>query len=401
MQLILFDDPAIRPDLLPFTFTRPVAECRLGILLIREKWERHLQKAASWLTQPYLQELYPICPAADQLFVNGAVCPSEDLVQQIAALEQGQALVHEETVIAWRSATQYATPTDLVQIALQSVRIACAQPPVVLRHLWEFFLLNAAQIRADFLLLTAGRRSQPIADPHTVTYKPENIFVEEGAIIRAAILNAEDGPIYIGKNVRIGEGSIIRGATAFCEGAELNLGAKIRGETTIGPWCKVGGEVSKSILFGHSNKAHDGYIGNTVIGEWCNLGADTNTSNLKNNYSEVKIWSYAHGELRGTGQQFCGLMMADHTRCGINTMFNTGTVVGPGSNLFGGGFPPKHVPPFSWGGSEGLALHRLPDLLQTEERVMARRGFSLAPAHTRMLSHLFEQMTSGATSATC
>jgi len=237
----------------------------------------------------------------------------------------------------------------------------------------DLYRLNGAQIRSDFAFLTAGRSSEILSDPHTITYNPEQIFIEKGVKIRSAILDAESGPIYIGKGAEIQPGAILVGPLAVCDNATIHLGAKIKGDTTIGPFCKVGGEVSNSILMGFSNKGHDGFIGNTVIGYWCNLGADTNTSNLKNNYSNVKIYDALAEKMVDTGMQFCGLLMGDHCRSGINTMFNTGTVVGPWSNIFGAGFPYKFLPPFSWGGVDRRVVHDPERAFVASVRMMERR----------------------------
>jgi len=377
MHVLLFDDPAIRPHLLPFTFTRPVAALRCGILTIAEKWQHHLgAPTVGYLTQPYLQAKFPVCAdgvvTGAALVINGAVCPDEVLVRQVQALQPGQGLYCDELLVAAHlaDATQIA---ELIQDGLTGT-VEVAEPVTVIDRPWQLFLRNGVEIRRDFALLTAGRQSQPIGDAHTIVYGAENIFIEEGVKIRAAILNAEDGPIYLGKNAQVHEGAIIKGPLALCEGSHINAGAKMRGDNTVGPHSKVGGEVGNSIILGYSNKGHDGYMGNSVIGEWCNLGADTNTSNLKNNYAPVKIWSHAIGRFVDTGQTFCGLMMGDHSKCGINTMFNTGTVVGVGANIFGAGYPRNFIPSFSWGGPAGLETFKLPRVAEVAERVMSRRG---------------------------
>jgi len=377
MHILLFDDPAIRPHLLPFTFTRPVAALRCGILTIAEKWQHRLgAPTVGYLTQPYLQAKFPVCAdgvvTGAALVINGAVCPDEVLVRQVQALQPGQGLYCNELLVAAHlaDATQIA---ELIQDGLTGT-VEVAEPVTVIDRPWQLFLRNGVEIRRDFALLTAGRQSQPVGDAHTIVYGAENIFIEEGVKIRAAILNAEDGPIYLGKNSQVHEGAIIKGPLALCEGSHINAGAKMRGDNTVGPHSKVGGEVGNSILLGYSNKGHDGYMGNSVIGEWCNLGADTNTSNLKNNYAPVKIWSHAIGRFVDTGQTFCGLMMGDHSKCGINTMFNTGTVVGVGANIFGAGYPRNFIPSFSWGGPAGLETFKLPRVAEVAERVMSRRG---------------------------
>jgi UDP-N-acetylglucosamine diphosphorylase/glucosamine-1-phosphate N-acetyltransferase len=390
MTILLFDDPAIRPRLLPFTFTRPVAALRCGILTIAEKWQLRLgSEQVGYLTETYLQAKFPAGPTqGPALVINGAVCPDDLLAQQVQTLQPGEALFDEEMLIAAHlsDASQVA---ELIQDGFQKTSDV-VEPVTVIREVWHLFLRNGAEIRRDFDLLTKGRQSQPVGDAHTIVYAPENIFIEEGVKIRAAILNAEDGPIYLGKNSQVHEGAIIKGPLALCEGSHINAGAKMRGDNTVGPFSKVGGEVGNSILLGFSNKGHDGYLGNSVIGEWCNLGADTNTSNLKNNYAPVKIWSHSAGRFVNTGQQFCGLMMGDHSKCGINTMFNTGTVVGVGANIFGAGFPRTFIPSFSWGGAAGFETFRLPKVAEVAERVMARRHLAYDETEQEIMRHVYD-----------
>ncbi|WP_151085877.1 GlmU family protein [Hymenobacter baengnokdamensis] len=391
MHFLLFDDPAIRPHLLPLTFTRPVAALRCGILTIAEKWQYRLGTATlGYLTQPYLQARFPAGNVAGPaLVVNGAVCPDDLLARQVLALAPGQGLYFGDTLVAAHlaDASQVA---ELVQDGLREQR-AVAEEVVIIARPWQLFLQNGAEIRRDFALLTAGRTSQPVGDAHTIVYGKNNIFIEEGVKIRAAILNAEDGPIYLGKNSQVHEGAIIRGPLALCEGSHVNAGAKLRGDNTIGPFSKVGGEVGNSILLGYSNKGHDGYLGNSVIGEWCNLGADTNTSNLKNNYAPVKVWSHAARRFVDTGQTFCGLLMGDHSKCGINTMFNTGTVVGVGANIFGAGFPRQFIPSFSWGGASGFETFKLNKFAEVAERVMSRRGLAYDAVEQGVIAEVFRQ----------
>jgi UDP-N-acetylglucosamine diphosphorylase/glucosamine-1-phosphate N-acetyltransferase len=261
----------------------------------------------------------------------------------------------------------------------------------VISRPWHLFLRNGTEIRRDFALLTQGRTSQPVGDAPTIVYAPENIFIEEGVKIRAAILNAENGPIYLGRNSEVQEGAILKGPLALGEGAVVNAGARLRGDNTIGPYCKVGGEIGNSILMGYSNKGHDGYLGNSVIGEWCNLGADTNTSNLKNNYAPVKVWSHTAHRFVNTGQTFCGLLMGDHAKAGINTMFNTGTVVGVGANVFGAGFPRTFIPSFSWGGASGFDTFKLDKFAEVAERVMGRRGLAYDAEEEDVIKEVFAQ----------
>lgn len=384
MNCILFDDSAIRVNLLPFTYTRPVAGIRTGILTIAEKWSKHLNTSVSFLTAPHLQEKFPIQQTSDNLLINGALCPDTKLVKAIQSLTPGQALKKNTT---WLAARISAVALDFNSLYATEYN----EDYTLIDQSWKIFQHNAQQIRADFELITKGKRSHGVNDKHTIVYNEENIFVEEGVHIRAAVLNAEDGPIYLGKNSVVQEGALIKGPFALCEGSHVNMGGKMRGDTTVGPFSKVGGEISNSVIFGYSNKGHDGFIGNTVLGEWCNLGADTNTSNLKNNYESVKLWSYAKNGFVNTGLQFCGLMMGDHSKCGINTMFNTGTVVGVSANIFGDGFPRNFIPSFAWGGASGFMTYQLNKAFETAEKVMSRRHIILSDIDKRILQHIFEE----------
>jgi UDP-N-acetylglucosamine diphosphorylase/glucosamine-1-phosphate N-acetyltransferase len=381
MNLILFDSSVIRTNLLPFTFTRPAAGMRVGILTIAEKWEKRLNTRASYKTEAYLSRKFSLAVTTDNLFVNGALCPDDILVAEIKKLNVGEGLFNDGQLLAAR--TQSDSFENLTAKTFDgSIRL--------IDQVWKIFQFNAEQIRVDYNLITAGRKSAGVQDKHTIVYNEQNIFVEEGVSIRAAVLNADDGPIYLGKNSVVQEGALIKGPFALCESSTVNMGGKMRGDTTVGPHSKVGGEVSNSVIFGYSNKGHDGFIGNTVLGEWCNLGADTNTSNLKNNYENVKIWNYAKGGFSDTGLQFCGLMMGDHSKCGINTMFNTGTVVGVSSNIFGDGFPRNFIPSFAWGGASGFTTYQLKKAYETAEKVMARRHVVLDEIEREILAKIFE-----------
>lgn len=388
MNVILFDDPAIRHNLFPFTLTRPVGAIRVGILTIAEKWERWLKSPVGYQTEGYLSKKYTRPEGKDELLINGALCPDAELKATVSALPQGYFLVKDTLLLAARNPQGAMTERNVVEYKNKIT---------IIDQVWKIFGENAGQLRTDFALVTTGRKSAGIHDPHTRLYNAADIFVEEGVYIRGAILNAETGPIYLGKNSVVQEGAIIRGAFALCEGGHLNMGAKMRGDITVGPWCKVGGEVSNSVLFANSNKAHDGYIGNAVIGEWCNLGAGTCASNLKNNYAPVKIWSHANNSMVSTPLQFCGLMMGDHSKAAINTTFNTATVVGVAANVFGGGFPPAFVPSFSWGGGEGLITHRLDKALETARMVMSRRDVSVDQYDKAILEAVFNETASGRT----
>lgn len=380
MNVILFDDPAIRTELLPFTYTRPVGKIRTGILTIEEKWNKWLGAPVSFQTESYLQKKYPAVSSSDNLLINGALCPDEKLVAAVKALAPGKFLVKDNVLLAARKPE---VEMSLANTSEYPGSVTLIDKP------WKIFSNNGNQIKIDFVLLTAGRKSAPITDPHTVVYGKENVFIEEGVYLRSAILNAETGPIYLGKDSIVQEGAIIRGSFALCEGGHINMGAKIRGDVTVGPFSKVGGEVSTTVVFGYSNKAHDGFLGCSVLGEWCNLGADTNTSNLKNNYDFVKLWRHGSQSYESTGLQFCGLMMGDHSKCSINTMFNTGTVVDVSSNVFGEGFPPNYVPSFSWGSGEDAQVYKLDKALETAQRVMARRNVELNSVEKEILTHIF------------
>lgn len=385
MNIILFDDPVIRQDLLPFTFTRPVGGIRVGILTIAEKWEKWLGLKPSFKTEEYLQRKFPVSSTPDNLLINGAVCPDQTLVDTIKALPPGYFLVRGQLLLAARQ------PEGGID---QNNTVSYPHDVTVIDKSWKIFRENAAQIKLDFAKITAGRTSATIDDPHTVVYGRENIFLEEGVYIRAAILNAETGPIYLGKNSIVQEGAMIRGSFALGEGSHVNMGAKIRGDVSVGPYSKVGGEISTSVIFGYSNKAHDGFLGCSVLGEWCNLGADSNTSNLKNNYDDVKLWNHGTEDFVSTGLQFCGLMMGDHSKCGINTMFNTGTVVDVSANVFGEGYPRNYIPSFTWGGSSGFKTYLPEKAFETAERVMARRNVILEKADVEILEHVY-RLTAG------
>ena len=384
MNYILFDG-TVRNALLPFTFTRPVADIRVGILTIREKWEKYLGYTTTSLTEEYLMEKFPMVEMPENIMINASFLPNEVLVEMIKSLEKNQAIFKGEEVIAFFS-EESQEEVDFENYEILEYNDDC----ITIEHTWDIFQKNDAAIREDFELLTEDKISQPIPKSVNVI-APENIFIEEGARLEFVTLNASTGPIYIGKNSEIMEGSVIRGPFALCEGAQVKLATKIYGATTIGPFSRAGGEISNSVLFAYSNKGHDGFLGNSVLGEWCNIGADSNNSNLKNNYEEVKLWSYETEGFAKTGLQFCGLMMGDHSKCGINTMFNTGTVVGVSTNIFGSGFPRNFVPSFSWGGPAGFPTYITKKAFETARIVMARRNIEFDEKEARILEHVFEQ----------
>lgn len=395
MNLIFFDTPTQRLDLLPLTFTRPVADLRVGILKIAEKWVHWFSQyfenqeiKTSYLTEPYLSNKFPLQNDTDNIYINGGLLPNQEVIRQIMQLFNNEVISNENHLLAVRTNKIYQTYEALTNgiPVLQQMN----EDITLISQLWHIFELNRNQIIADFEIVTKSRRSQLIKDPHTVIYGKDNIFVEEGVTVKSAILDAENAPIYLGKNSVVELGCMIRGAFALCEGAALNFGAKVRGDVTIGIYSKFGGEISNIVVQGYSNKAHDGYLGNSVIGEWCNLGADTNGSNLKNNYQPVEIWNYRVNNFVPTGRLFCGTVMGDFVRCGINTMLNTGTVIGVGANVFGAGFPPKYVPNFSWGGSEGFTNTKWDKFLETAKEMKVRKGQKLTEYDREILKFIYE-----------
>ncbi|TRX39754.1 GlmU family protein [Flavobacterium restrictum] len=383
MNYILFDGPA-RNALLPFTFTRPVADILIGLMTIRQKWELYLGSTTTTLTEEYLSEKYPMVELEHNVMINASFLPNPILAEMVGNLEANQAIFKGDEVLAfYTSEEQEEVDFDTYEI------IEFTADCITVEHTWDIFSKNDAAIREDFEFITEDRTSQPI--PKSVNaIAPENIFIEEGAKLEFVTLNAITGPIYIGKNAEIMEGSVIRGPFALGENAVVKMAAKIYGATTVGAYSRVGGEINNSVLFPYSNKGHDGFLGNSVLGEWCNIGADSNNSNLKNNYEEVKLWSYETEGFAKTGLQFCGLMMGDHSKCGINTMFNTGTVVGVSANIFGSGFPRNFVPSFSWGGASGFTTYITKKAFETARLVMSRRNVAFDDVEAAILEHVFE-----------
>lgn len=380
----IISDGTSREALLPFTFTRPVAAIRIGILTIVEKWEKWLQIDISFLTEEYLQDKFPLTVTDDNIVINGSYLPNTNLVVMLRQLQENQAIIDGENVIAYRTNDPKATfnTNDFHCISYK-------EDGLTVKSTWDIFSKNGEALRADYKLLTEGRQSAPISTTNQLIH-PENIFIEEGAKVEYSILNAADGPIYIGKHAEVWEGSLIRGGLALCEGAIVKMGAKIYGATTVGPFGKVCGELSNSVIFGYSSKGHEGYLGNAVLGEWCNIGADSNNSNLKNNYAKVRLWNYETETFDRTGLQFCGLMMGDHSKSAINTMFNTGTVIGVNVNVYTPGFPRNFIPSFSWGGASGFRTYNLKSAFETAEVMMARRGKAFDEKEKAILEKVFE-----------
>ena len=383
MKFILFDD-SYTSDLYPIALTRSVADIRIGILTIKEKWEKHLGSTVFIQTKDYLKPKYEALEVTNEpvVFINAAACPTSTLINDIQNLTAGEYLLHESRVIAHHCAGNQ-NPEHLSDSREKAVS---ASNFTLLRYPWDIFNRNSEELNADYQLLTDGRTSAPIDDSNKILGK--DVFLEPGAKVMCSILNSTSGPIYIGKDAEVMENSVIRGPFAMLEHSALKLSTKIYGATTVGPYCKVGGEVNNSVLIGYSNKGHDGFLGNSVIGEWCNLGADTNNSNLKNNYGTVKAYNFTSKDYISTGLQFCGLIMGDHSKSGINTMFNTGTVVGVSANIYGGGFPPKFIPSFSWGGADGFVPFDAEKAQEVAERMMERRGITF----TETDAHIFETL---------
>ena len=383
MNYILFDGPS-RNNLLPLTYIRPVAEIRVGILTIREKWEAFLESTITFVTEDYLSEKFPMVEFDKNIFINASFLPNAKIVNLIINLKPNELINSGNDLIAF-----YANESQ-DEVDLDSfTKIEYNEKVLHINSLTDIFKINSLAIEEDFKLLTKNRDSSKISNTNNLI-NSDNIFLEEGVSMEYSTLNASNGPIYISKNCEIMEGSLIRGPFAMCENSTLKLGSKIYGGTTIGPNCKIGGEVKNSVVIGNSNKGHDGFLGNSLIGEWCNLGADTNTSNLKNNYKDIKIWNYDSNKFSSTGEQFCGLIMGDHSKSGINTMFNTGTVVGVCSNVFGSGFPRNFIPSFSWGGNKGFSNYKIEKAFEVNDIVMKRRNCDFSDKDKAILTHINE-----------
>lgn len=382
MTIIFFEDQS-RESLFPLTFTRPIADLRIGILKISEKWLFHFNGEASYLTEEYLSLKFPFSSSDDNLFVNGSICPNHNLIAAVKKLENNEALVQDNICLAVRtnqSDFQYQNLATFKSIDFQGDVHQIIYPE-------NIFTGNDKEIRADFELITQGRVSKKLNSTNTII--GEDIFVEDGVEADCCTFNTKNGPIYLGKNAQVWEGTHVRGALALCNDAQIKMGAKIYGATTIGPNARVGGEINNAVIWGNSSKGHDGYLGNAVIGEWCNIGADANNSNLKNNYAEVKLWDYTTERFRKTGLQFCGLIMADHAKCGINTMFNTGTVVGVAANVFGAGFPRNFIPDFAWGGAQGFEVYTQIKMFETAQKVFERKNQVFDATEKDILAHIF------------
>lgn len=390
LNIVLFDTEKSHADLLPLSYTRPVAEFRIGILTIREKWERRLNVSCSYLSADHLRDKFPFVEAEDAIYVRGSVIPDDNFIKALLALNPGEALFYKERMMAARVAYCDFLSANYSKIDYNDDLDVIVYP-------FDIFRLNGKAIRDDYALIVKGRKSQKLPDgctligDHKLPDGFPSVFIEEGAELTACVLNVTGGPIYIGKNAAVMECASLRGPIALCDNVKIKMGARIYPDTTFGPYCKIGGEVDNTVIFGYSNKAHDGYLGNAVIGEWCNIGAGTNASNLKNDYTKIRVWNYPSHSFMRTDLQFCGLIMGDHSKAGINTMFNTATVIGVGVNIHGSGFPRTFIPGFSEGSpAGGMTDVPLKKFCQIAERVMARRNVPLTDADRRMFESVFE-----------
>ncbi len=390
-NIILFDLPAVRENLLPLSYTRPIADFLVGITTLRKKWESFLAGEFSYSTVGYLSEKYPMKTAEENLFIASNIIATEHLARRLDTLEPGEVLM-ADTMAGQRVLVGFKGGANRLDEVIHSMPAGIVYEEKVdaINYVYDIFLLNGRQIEADFDVLTAGREGQSIPRSNTVIGDPDRIYIESGAIVEGVVLNASHGPIYVGRHVEIMEGSCLRGPIALGEHSTVNMGTRIYPGTSLGPWCKVGGELNNVVIFGFTNKAHDGFLGNAVIGEWCNLGAGCVASNLKNDYTEIKLWNYPSHRFLRTGLQFCGLIMADHSKAGINTMFNTATVVGVGVNIHGSGFPRNFIASFSEGGPSGFTDLPMEKFFDIAKRMMARRGRSLSEADNRIFHAIRE-----------
>lgn len=392
VKVVLFDTFESFENLLPLSYTRPVADFRVGIMTIREKWEHYLPGNYSYKTTEYLGEKFPVAVSADEevVFVAGNVLPDEDLAARVLALESGGALRDRSGLVAFRGSLRQFGELDPAESSVEGDEVSRIQ------YVYDVFRENGQEICRDYDLLAKRGKGQAPDASVTIIGSVESsggmprIYIEDGAVVEGAVLNVKNGPIYIGKDAVVMEGACLRGPVALCDNAVVRMGAKVYGSTTIGPYCKVGGELDNAVMFGFSNKAHDGYLGNAVIGEWCNLGAGANASNLKNDYTKIRIWNYHTQRFMRTDLQFCGLIMGDHSKAGINTMFNTATVVGVGVNLHGAGFPRTFIPSFSSGSPEGgFDNVSIDKFMDTAGMVMQRRGLALTDVDRRIFDTIY------------
>lgn len=375
--IVLFEEEALWQDMLPLSFTRPVAAFRTGIFTQAERWQKILNMPVYFDSMPYLREKFPAAIPGINCFIHASVIATKELGERILNLKDGQALEHEGEIIARIGESV-------------SEKIVYTSSLLKIKKPWDIFRFADEVLRMDFELMTKGRVSQVLSDSNRLIGDKNALFIEEGAVVEASVLNTRSGPIYIAENAEIMESCSVRGPFYLGPNSQLKMGAKIYGASIFGPHVKVGGEVNNSVIFGYSSKAHDGFLGNSVLGEWCNLGADTNNSNLKNNYAPVKLWNYRKEGFAQSGLQFCGLIMGDHSKSAINTMFNTGTVVGVSANIFGAGFPRNFIPSFSWGGPQAMQEYSLYQAVETAKRVFERRGMEFDEVEQNIFKTIFD-----------
>jgi UDP-N-acetylglucosamine diphosphorylase/glucosamine-1-phosphate N-acetyltransferase len=388
---IILSDAGLHTRLLPLTYTRPVAELKTGILSNRERWEKYLPGTYSYQTEEYLQKIFKKNTQENNLVINAAVIPDQNLIAAIKNLQSGALKYRNQIIAAWCKPEEINNAFEIEHLQTTEYQ----KDITIIENVWDLFGFAGELIKADFKIITNGRKSQNLSSTNRVI-GDYPIFLEEGVEIEFAILNTKNGPIYLGKHSLVMEGTKIRGPFSLGEYGVIKMDAKIYGPTCLGNHCKVGGELNNVVMFNYSNKAHDGFLGNAVIGEWCNLGADTNNSNLKNNYAEVKLWSYEKEKFVNTGLQFCGLIMGDHTKCGINTMFNTGTVVGVSANIFGPGFPRNYIPSFSWGGALGFTSFKLEKAIEVAEKMMERRKIKFSEQDREVFGYIYDKVNHNA-----
>lgn len=385
MNYILFDGPT-RNSLLPFTFTKPVSEIRVGVMTIKEKWEKLLGSTLTYLTEEYLEAKYPMVEFDENVYIDASVMPTKELATEISFIAENQMLMRNDDMIAFfASKNQEEVDFESYEV------IEFKEELFKIETKSDIFSHNYQAINDDFQLLTENRSSVDLSDTNTIIGPAENVFLEAGAAVECVVINATEGPVYIGEDAVVMEGSLLRGPIAIGEKAVVKMGAKIYSGTTIGPNCTVGGEIKNVVFFGNSNKGHDGYLGNSVVGEWCNFGADTNVSNMKNNHSEVSVWDYAEDGFMSSGLKFCGLFLGDYSKLGINTMINTGTVIGVSSNVFGSGFPDKFIPSFSWGGKESLVEYKIDKALNDAKKMRALKKKTFEDKDQKILEAIFEE----------
>lgn len=388
MEIVLFDDAAWRKRTYPLSLTRPVSNLRVGILTINEKWERWCKLSTSFLTVDYLQEKFPLRTSKGEILcVKGDILPSESLVDSLMALKQGDILMKHDEWIAFKTDSQFVH-------GFQGVMTRDFKPTVFkyelsrLRYPEDIFLKNGEEIEKDFQLITEGRISKSLSSTNRIL--GDQIFVEEGATVECSILNTLKGPIYLGENSEIWEGCMIRGAFSLGKGSQLKMGTKVYSNVSIGPYSRMGGELNTSVVWGNSAKGHDGYLGSSVIGEWCNWGAGTSNSNMKNNYNKIRLFDYETHSYRETDLHFCGLIMADHSRCSINTTFNTGTIVGVSANIFGVGSLPSYIPDFSWGGAHDFVEYDIEKMKSSSEIAFQRRNQKFDEVEKKICHSVFD-----------